>query len=101
MSGLAGEHGRPHAAEFDAHDHATTAGWASHHAGKVRRWRHRLTCGRDRHDLPFRVPEPANGHSPSCHDRCFRCGRALKWFVVGQHRYGGYDAASSGGDARP
>jgi hypothetical protein len=68
------------AAVFDTNDHAIVAGWATYHA-----------------DTPAHPhieadqPSPSNGHSPSNYARC-ACGAWVKWFVVGQHRYGSVSA---------
>lgn len=75
-------------ATFNVNDHAITPGWATFHNRLG--WRRYVFClfGHSR-NAP---PEPANGHSPSNYVRCRRCGNSLKWYVVGQHRYGGMNA---------
>jgi hypothetical protein len=72
---------------FDDTDHATLAGWATYHqpARRCRFWR--------RHPIPP-TPDVADGIRPDNYARC-RCGAWLKWFRVGQHRYGGMDDAVS------
>lgn len=76
-------------ARFDQNDHAATAGWATYHQRRNlrRSWR-LLVCVVKGHRLPS-IPATPNGYSPSCYERCKRCRNFLKWFVVGQHRYGG------------
>ena len=70
-------------AVFNHNHHAIAPGWATYHE-----------------DIPnhphvhAQAPEPANGHGPSNYAKC-ACGAALKWFVVGQHRYGSLDASHS------
>lgn len=73
-------------ATFDENDHAWTTGWATYH--RRLGWR-RVLClfGHTQ----FAIPEPPNGHSPSNFERCRRCRSALKYYIVGQHRYGGMD----------
>jgi hypothetical protein len=74
-------------AMFDKNDHAIWAGWATY-MKPLHRARQRL-CGRIfGHVVPFDPPIPADGYSPSNYDNCERCGAAIKWYVVGQHRYG-------------
>ena len=72
-------------AAFNRNDHATRAGWAAY-MKPLRSWGERLH-GWLGHRVPTEPPVPANGHSPSNYARC-GCGAALKWYVVGQHRYG-------------
>ena len=67
-------------AVFNMNHHAIAPGWATYHT-----------------DIPTHPhveagpPQPANGHSPSNYAKC-ACGVALKWYVVGQHRYGSLSA---------
>lgn len=63
-------------AVFDLNDHAIAAGWATYH----------MDCAAHEH-VHAPAPEPANGYSPCNYARC-ACGVMVKWFVVGQHRYG-------------
>jgi hypothetical protein len=63
-------------AVFDMNDHAIAAGWATYHE-------HVLSHPH----IHAPAPDPANGHAPSNYARC-ACGVFVKWFVVGQHRYG-------------
>lgn len=74
------------AARFDQYNHAWRPGWATYQRRPMFRWR--LRCAFHRHKLPPQ-PDECNGHSPSNYDRCPRCRAFLKWFVNGQHRYGG------------
>lgn len=78
-------------ARFDHNDHATVAGWATYHRRRnfKRSWR-LLICLVKGHSTPS-VPPTPNGYSPNCFGRCERCQNFLQWFVVGQHRYGGYN----------
>lgn len=71
-------------ATFDRNDHALTAGWATYHIH--RGWR-AVFCLLG-HQLPP-MPGSPNGNSPTNYARCRRCRGFMKWFVVGQHRYGG------------
>lgn len=71
-------------AHFDANDHATHEGWATYHT----RPPSTLRCRWRGHVMPS---APSNRHSPACYDRCTRCRAWLKWFVIGQHRYGSVD----------
>ena len=59
-----------------AHDIAIAPGWATYHADQPAH-----------PHIEAKAPEPPNGHSPSNYARC-ACGAWVKWFVVGQHRYG-------------
>lgn len=63
-------------AVFDLNDHAIAPGWATYQEDR-----------RDHQHIHAPAPEPANGHSPSNYARC-ACGVMVKWFVLGQHRYG-------------
>lgn len=74
-------------ARFDNNNHATSAGWATYQSKPMFRWRFRCWLGR--HRYPAFIPYPANGHSPSNTVRMDCCGAFAKWFVIGQHRYGG------------
>ena len=69
-------------AVFNDNDHCVQSGWATYQRRKVV-WR----CKRG-HTLPPE-PEPSNGIAPACYATCPKCGAPLKWFVCGQHRYGG------------
>jgi len=71
-------------AHFDQNDHALNSGWATYH--RKLGWRRMVCMFRHAH-----LPPPAvqNGYSPSGMARCTRCHSWLKWFAVGQHRYGG------------
>ena len=73
------------AAVFDLNHHAIVAGWATYHEDRQ---------AHPHIDAP--PPEPPNGYSPSNYAKC-ACGWAVKWFVVGQHRYG---SLSRSNDAR-
>jgi len=68
------------AAVFNVNDHAIVAGWATY----------QKRC-RDHPHIEAPEPKPANGYSPSNYALC-ACGAAIKWFVVGQHRYGSLSA---------
>ena len=70
-------------------EHASTEGWATYLPLTLRQ----RICGHFGHRLPG-TPETPNGYSPSCYARCARCRAAHKWFVKGQHRYGGFDMAT-------
>lgn len=72
------------AAVFDRQDHAREPGWAVYHK---RSRSLRCLFG---HDLPGR-PADANGHRPDNYARCRRCEAPIKWYVFGQHRWGGLD----------
>jgi len=72
-------------ATFDSNDHAVTPGWGAY-MKPLRSWRERIH-GWFGHTVPAETPIPRNGHSPSNYAKCI-CGAALKWYVVGQHRYG-------------
>lgn len=68
--------------------HASTEGWATYHK-QLRGWR-RFICAAKGHRMPTEpLPSERNGHAPSNYGRCLRCRNAVKWYVVGQHRYGG------------
>lgn len=71
------------AAVFNHNDHAIVAGWATYHKD-IAAHPH-IEAG---------PPTPANGHSPSNYAKC-ACGAALKWFVIGQHRYGSLSAEAA------
>ena len=79
---------KPTVATFDEHDHAGTEGWATYQQRPMFRWR--PMCALGHHVLP---PTPAvrNGYSPSNVGRCSRCRAFLKWYMVGQHRFGSID----------
>jgi hypothetical protein len=68
-------------AVFNVNDHAIAAGWATYHEDTP-----------SHEHIQAAPPEPANGHSPSNYARC-ACGAWVKWFVVGQHRYGSIGAS--------
>lgn len=80
------------AATFTSTDHCSSPGWATYW-----KWRNLdtgfrgLVCLFRGHDLPDR-PDPADGHSPNNYAHCRRCDAPMKWFVRGQHRYGGLEA---------
>lgn len=69
---------------FDETDHCTEPGWATYH---------RRNAGRCRlfwpHLIPYDPPDQPDVHSPSNYERCGVCGAPIKWYVFGQHRYGG------------
>jgi hypothetical protein len=68
--------------------HASEEGWATYHK-RLRGWR-RLVCAVKGHRMPTPpLPSERNGHSASNYGRCLRCRNAVKWYVPGQHRYGG------------
>jgi hypothetical protein len=67
------------AAVFDTRDHAIVEGWATYHGD---------TPAHPHIEAP--APAPATGHSPSNYARC-ACGAWVKWYRVGQHRYGSLD----------
>ncbi len=71
-------------AVFDMDNHALVAGWATYHMA---------TPAHPHIDAP--PPEPADGHSSSNYAKC-ACGAFVKWFRVGQHRYGSLDAGPQG-----
>ena len=71
--------------------HATDPGWATYHDREYRGWRG-LLCRFRGHRVPGHRPTMPNGHSPSCYSRCVRCDAPMKWYVRGQHRYGGMNA---------
>lgn len=76
-------------ATFDSNDYALTEGWATYHKN--------LSGGIAKPPFVCRVfghprvasPAARNGHSPSNYTCCRRCNRWMKWYVVGQHRFGG------------
>jgi hypothetical protein len=81
-------------AKFDEYDHCSRPGWATYQGSRTRRppmWRPSLRCWLGRHVWPSYRPEPLNGHSPANYDRCSRCCAFVKWYVDGQHRWGGID----------
>lgn len=89
-------------AAFDHNDHALNAGWATYFKRRarpifykghirLRRFFRYLVCRRKGHVAPSRPPVPPNGHAPSNYTVCGRCGEPMKFYVVGQHRFGGYD----------
>ena len=86
-------------AKFNRNDHATRPGWATYHKRRNQSLRQRVH-GLLGHRLPASPPSPANGYSPSNYARCGRCRVWLKWFVVGQHRFGSIaDFALATGEA--
>lgn len=74
-------------AAFNLNHHATRAGWATYHKRNgLRRWL--CVFGH-----PQAAPaEPPDGYSPQCYARCPRCKCHIKWYVIGQHRFGGMRA---------
>lgn len=76
-------------ADFDHLAHADTEGWGTYYNEPVGNWKRRI-CRWLGHKLPPK-PANANGYSPSNYAKCSRCKAHHKWFVVGQHRFGGYD----------
>jgi len=76
-------------ATFDEHNWCDTPGWATYQDRPMRRFR--LRCWLGRHAVPADTPAKPNGYSPCCYSRCSRCRAHLKWYVEGQHRYGGVD----------
>ena len=70
------------AAVFDLNQHAIVAGWASY-----------TSAQRAHEHITAPAPNPANGYSPSNYARC-ACGVMVKWYVIGQHRYGSLSKAS-------
>lgn len=80
----------PDAAVFDRQDHCREPGWATY---QTRRRSLRCLFG---HRFPIGQPNPANGYSPSNYGRCLRCQAWIKWYVFGQHRWGGMNARIDG-----
>jgi hypothetical protein len=78
-------------ATFDENEHANTPGWATYFypQNEFKGWR-RQGCRLIGH-RPGRSPEIQNGYSPSNYGRCPICRNFMKWFVIGQHRRGGFD----------
>lgn len=72
-------------AVFDINDHAIQPGWATYHED-IAAHPH----------ITASPPRPANGHSPSNYAKC-ACGAAVKWYVIGQHRYGSLSSSDTGG----
>ena len=73
-------------ATFDHNDHCNIEGWATYH-GDQSMFRWRLRCALGHHSLPD-PPTVRDGIRPDNYDRCPRCRAWVKWFVVGQHRFG-------------
>ena len=80
-------------ATFNENDHCLTAGWATYHKPADLGHRlDRLACRILGHRYSVMMPIDPSGHSPSCYQQCLRCTNFLKWFVVGQHRFGSVNA---------
>lgn len=80
-------------AKFSGANHAISAGFATYlspenQLGGLRR----RICAVIGHKLDLVTPINPNGYSPSEVGKCQRCGNWIKWFVVGQHRFGGMAA---------
>lgn len=79
-------------ATFDENEHANTPGWETYWypQNEYKGWR-RVVCRVFGHQPVSAAPEVRNGYSPSNYTDCRRCRNPMKWFVVGQHRRGGFD----------
>lgn len=73
-------------AVFDENGHATVAGIASYHDANAHPWRCRIFGHQWSECLG-----PPNEYNPRIVVKCRR-GCWGKWFVVGQHHFGSYDA---------
>lgn len=76
----------PTKAEFNRMGEATKPGWATYHQPSNQR--RALRCRVLGHKPPRDVLE-LDGISPRSYGMCYRCGNFMKFYVVGQHRYGG------------
>lgn len=79
-------------AEFSATNHAIRSGWATYHRRPILRPWWRLRCRLGHHAQPTR--------SRGGYGKCPRCSGALKWFVIGQHRYDGLGGLDNGSSER-
>lgn len=76
-------------ATFDTNKHTVRPGWATYHnPPRLGSRLNRVLCRLFGHRFPP-PPEKPNGYSPSEVTRCRRCDNWAKWYVAGQHRYGG------------
>jgi len=84
-------------AKFGPADHAISAGWATYHKHpKGNWWQRAARCLVFGHLAPIEIPPTPNGHSPNNYAKCVRCDNHLRWYILGQHRYGGMNADTYG-----